>query len=76
MLYREIIAVCFEIHAKPTVDRIKNFWMLKLVVHKVSFTLFGMVHDVVTHIVAWEKTFSAREVSVYSYSNFHPVIFI
>jgi len=38
MLYREIIAVCSQIHAKHIkrfVGRTQNFFMLKLVVHNV-----------------------------------------
>jgi hypothetical protein len=38
MLYKEIIAVCSQIHTKHncTVGRTQKFWMSKLVVHKVS----------------------------------------
>ena len=41
MLYREIIAVCSEIHTKH-VNALwaeHNFWMLKLAVHKVKLRL-------------------------------------
>jgi hypothetical protein len=44
MLYREVIAVCSEIHAKHIkrkVGRTQNFLMLQLMVHKVSLRLKG-----------------------------------
>jgi len=41
MLYREMIAVCFEIHTEThkyrvCVGRTWNFWKLNLVVHEVT----------------------------------------
>jgi hypothetical protein len=45
MLYREIIAVFYEIHTKHkyTVGRAENLWMLKLVVRTVSLRLKRLV---------------------------------
>jgi hypothetical protein len=42
MMYRAIIAVWPEIHAKHkrVVGRTQNFWLLKVVVHEVSLGLW------------------------------------